>query len=150
LGELRADGLLKITGRKKDLFKTGKGKYVAPAPIENLLNACPLVEASLVSGVGQQAPYGLVVLSEHVRAAMSDATQRQEVLDTLKALLHKINAGLPDYEQLRMIVVAKQPWSVANNCLTPTLKIKRAQIEALVGSHVERWYQHAEPVVFAD
>ena len=63
LGELNAQGLLKLTGRKKELFKTAKGKYVAPAPIENSINANPNVELSLVSGVGQPAPYAIVVSS---------------------------------------------------------------------------------------
>ena len=51
-GELRADGQLKITGRTKELFKTAKGKYVAPAPIESLLLANPMIEQAMVSGVG--------------------------------------------------------------------------------------------------
>ena len=59
--------MLKITGRAKELFKTAKGKYVAPAPIENRLNAHPMVELSLVSGVGQPAAYAMVVLAEHLR-----------------------------------------------------------------------------------
>ena len=66
LGERRTDGLLKITGRAKELFKTAKGKYVAPAPIENLLNAHPMVELSLVSGVGQPSAYAMVVLAEDI------------------------------------------------------------------------------------
>ena len=56
-GERNAEGLLKVTGRVKEPFKTAKGEYVAPAPIENRLNAHPMVEQSLVSGVGQRAPY---------------------------------------------------------------------------------------------
>ena len=72
LGERRADGLLKITGRAKELFKTAKGKYVAPAPIENLLNAHPMVEMSLVSGVGQPAAYAMVVLAEELRPRLAD------------------------------------------------------------------------------
>ncbi len=72
LGELRADGQLRITGRKKELFKTAKGKYVAPAPIENRLNAHPMVELSLVSGVGQPAPYAVVVLDEHLRKRVGE------------------------------------------------------------------------------
>ena len=79
MGELRADGLLKITGRVKELFKTGKGKYVAPAPIENRLNAHPMVESAIVSGVGQQAAYALVVLAEALRPRLQDPAVRAEV-----------------------------------------------------------------------
>ena len=147
LGELRADGLLRITGRKKELFKTGKGKYVAPAPIENQLNNCPLLEASMVSGSGQQAPYALVVLAEHLRANLNDE-KRAEIQAELKRLLQQINAGLPDYEQLRMIVIAKAPFSIENGCLTPTLKIKRNRIETMVESNLDRWYADANKVIW--
>ena len=67
LGEQRPDGQLRITGRKKELFKTSKGKYVAPAPIENRLNAHPMIEQSMVSGVGQPAPYAMVMLNEYLQ-----------------------------------------------------------------------------------
>jgi long-chain acyl-CoA synthetase len=73
LGERRPDGLLRITGRAKELFKTDKGKYVAPAPIENRLNVHPMVELSLVTGVGRPAACGLVVLAEDVRTRVNDA-----------------------------------------------------------------------------
>ncbi len=78
-GERRADGLLKITGRTKELFKTAKGKYVAPAPIENRLNAHPMVELSLVSGVGQAEAYALVVLAEALRPRLDEPAVRAEV-----------------------------------------------------------------------
>ena len=82
MGERRPDGLLKVTGRVKELFKTAKGKYVAPAPIENQLNEHPLVELSIVSGVGQPAAYGMVVLAEHIRPRLGDAAVRA-TLDTM-------------------------------------------------------------------
>ena len=72
LGEQREDGLLKLTGRAKDLFKTSKGKYVAPAPIENRLGESPLLEMAMVSGHGQSAAYALVVLAEELRCQIGD------------------------------------------------------------------------------
>ncbi len=149
LGEVRSDGMLKLTGRKKELFKTGKGKYIAPAPIENRINACPLIELSMVSGVGQQAAYATVVLAEEQRPKAGDAAGRAELTAQLAALLHEVNTGLADYEQLRMIVVASEPWTIDNGCLTPTMKIKRARIEANVAASVERWYGQPGPVIWA-
>ena len=149
LGEVRSDGMLKLTGRKKELFKTGKGKYIAPAPIENRINACPLIELSMVSGVGQQAAYATVVLAEEQRPKAGDAAGRAELTAQLAALLHEVNTGLADYEQLRMIVVASEPWTIDNGCLTPTMKIKRARIEADVAASVERWYGQPGPVIWA-
>jgi long-chain acyl-CoA synthetase len=148
-GELRADGLLKITGRTKELFKTAKGKYVAPAPIENLLNTHPMVEMSIVSGVGQPAAYGLVVLAETLRPRLGDKAVRAEVEREMTQLLAQINSRLADYEQLRMIVVEREPWTIENGCLTPTMKIKRARIEAAVEPHIEGWYAGGKSVVWA-
>ena len=140
LGERRANGLLKITGRAKELFKTAKGKYVAPAPIENLLNAHPMIEMSIVSGVGQPAAYAMVVLAEDLRPKVGDPAVRAGVQDTLGQLLEDVNRQRPDYEHLRMIVIAAEPWSIENGCLTPTMKIRRSRIEAAMAPNVESWY----------
>ncbi len=148
MGELRPDGLLRITGRIKEQFKTAKGKYVAPAPIENLLNAHPMVESAIVSGVGQQAPYGMVVLAEALRPRVADPAVRREVAQALGALLADINARLVGHEQLRMLVVAREPWSIENGRLTPTMKIKRSRIEGDVADRVDGWYAGADPVVW--
>jgi long-subunit acyl-CoA synthetase (AMP-forming) len=147
-GERRPDGQLKITGRLKELFKTGKGKYVAPAPIENKLNSHPMVESSMVSGVGQSASYALVVLAEGVRPKLSDPAFKAEVTQEMTALLKETNQGLADYEQMKMLVIAKEPWSIENGCLTPTMKIKRNKIEALVEPDVDKWYANKGAVLW--
>jgi long-subunit acyl-CoA synthetase (AMP-forming) len=149
LGELDARGILRITGRAKELFQTAKGKYIAPAPIENAINAHPLVELSMVSGVGQPAAYAIVVLSEAVRPRQSEPGVRSEVEAALGQVLLQVNRELPDYSQLRMIVVAGEAWSIENGCLTPTMKIRRARIEAAVASRVEHWYADPRPVMWA-
>ena len=149
LGEVRSDGLLKLTGRKKELFKTGKGKYIAPAPIENRINTHPMIELSMVSGVGQQAAYAVVVLAEDLRPKVTDPNVREEVNSNLGALLAEVNNALADYEQLRMFVVAPEPWTIDNGCLTPTMKIKRARIEAAVAPGVDAWYSKKGPVIWA-
>ncbi len=148
LGERRPDGLLRITGRAKELFKTAKGKYVAPAPIENRINLHPLVELSMVSGVGRPAAFALVVLAEEVRPRLADAAVRRQVEAELVALLHETNAGLAEYERLRMLVVASEAWSIDNGCLTPTMKVRRAAIEARVAPHLDAWYASDRPVVW--
>jgi long-subunit acyl-CoA synthetase (AMP-forming) len=140
LGERRPDGLLKLTGRAKELFKTAKGKYVAPAPIENRINAHPMVELSLVSGVGQPAAYALVILAEHLRPRMREAEFRTQVESEFDGLLRAINSASADHEQLHMIVVAQEPWSIENGFLTPTMKVRRGRIEAAMEPHVASWY----------
>ena len=149
MGERRPDGLLKVTGRVKELFKTAKGKYVAPAPIENRINEHPLVELSMVSGVGQPSAYGIVVLAEHIRPTLSDPTVRAEVEAEMAALLQRVNEGVADYERLQMLVVAREPWSIENGCLTPTMKIKRSRIEDELKDKVDNWYGAKRPVLWA-
>ncbi len=148
-GERRADGLLKLTGRVKELFKTAKGKYVAPAPIENRINEHPFVELSCVSGSGQPAAYALVVLAEDIRGRIGDAELRKQVEDELAPLLKKLNGVLSTYEQLQMLVIAKEPWSIESGTLTPTMKIKRSRIEALAEPHIAGWYAANKSVIWA-
>jgi len=148
LGERLPNGMLKITGRAKELFKTAKGKYVAPAPIENLLLSEPMVELAMVSGVGQPSAYALVVLAEDLRPRTAEPSVRAQVEQQLGALLKDVNARIADYEQLRMIVVAREPWTIENGSLTPTMKIKRARIESDAAPQIEAWYASSGKVVW--
>lgn len=148
-GERRADGLLRLTGRVKELFKTSKGKYVAPAPIENRINACPLIELSMVSGVGQPSAYAMVVLAETVRPTVKDPAVKAQITAELTQLLKDVNAELPDYEKLQMLVIAPEPWSIENGFLTPTMKIRRNRIEAAVEPQLDRWYSGKGTVQWA-
>jgi long-chain acyl-CoA synthetase len=149
LGMLGADGQLRLTGRKKELFKTAKGKYVAPAPIETQLHANPMVELAMVSGVGQPAAYAVLVLAEQLRPRLGDAAVRAQTDAQLAQLLADVNASLASHEHLQFLVVTPEPWSIENGLLTPTMKIKRARIEAAVAPHVDTWYAAQGPVVWA-
>jgi long-subunit acyl-CoA synthetase (AMP-forming) len=148
-GERRADGMLKLTGRVKELFKTAKGKYIAPAPIENRINEHPLIELSCVSGVGRPSAYALVVLAEDVRAKISKSDVRAQVERDLSAWLKELNAELSSYEQLKMFVIVKEPWTIENGMLTPSMKIKRTRIESAVEKQLDAWYVSKDDVVWA-
>lgn len=148
-GERDASGLLKVTGRVKEIFKTSKGEYVAPAPIENMLNSHPMVELSLVSGMGQSAAYAMVVLAEDLRPRLKDDAVRAYVQENLSRLLEDVNRELPAHQRLKMIVVANEPWSIENGFLTPTMKIRRNRIESAVAFAVEHWYATGATVHWA-
>jgi long-subunit acyl-CoA synthetase (AMP-forming) len=148
-GERRPDGLLKLTGRVKELFKTAKGKYVSPAPIENKLNEHPLIELSCVSGVGQPAAFAMVVLAEDIRPKQKTPEMKARVEKELGEWLKTINAGLSGYEQLQMIVVMPGPWTIEDGTLTPTMKLKRAKIEQLIAPKLDGWYANPAPVQWA-
>ncbi|HVZ44766.1 MAG TPA: AMP-binding protein [Ramlibacter sp.] len=149
LGEHDGRGLLKVTGRVKELFKTSKGEYISPAPIENELNADPMVELSVVTGSGQAQPYAMVMLAEDLRARQKDPAVRAEVNRELSELLHRVNAALPAHARLGRIVVVEEPWSIENGRLTPTMKVRRARIEADAAQHRAEWDRGADSVVWA-
>lgn len=148
-GERRPDGLLRITGRLKEIFKTSKGKYVSPAPIENRLNLHPMVDAAMVGGAGQPAPYGLVVLSQGCLARLDQTLSRADVEQRMRELLEETNQSLAPHERLAVIVLCVEPWTTENGCLTPTLKIRRAQIEARYGHLAPAWYAAPHTVTWA-
>jgi len=148
-GELDADGRLKITGRVKELFKTSKGKYVAPAPIENRLLLHADVEQACVTGETFPQPYGMVVLSEAARKRVADAAERERIDKSLSAHIEQVNAELDQHEQLEMIVVIGDEWTIENGLLTPTMKLKRSAIEGKYGPQAEGWYAKKQRVVWA-
>ena len=71
-----------------------------------------------------------------------------EFEEEMAAVLKRVNSKVADYEQLKMIVVAREPWSMDNGFLTPTMKIKRNKIEAAVDPQVEKWFASKGPVVW--
>ena len=148
-GELDAQGRLRITGRVKELFKTSKGKYVAPAPIENRLLAHADVEQACVAGANMAQPYALVVLAEHLRKGGLSGERRAALTKLLADHVAALNAELDPHEQLEKIVVMSEEWTVDNGLLTPTLKLKRSAIEERYGPRVDEWYGHGDPIVWA-
>ena len=147
-GELDEQGRLKITGRVKELFKTSKGKYIAPVPLENLLNADRHVEQSCVSGSGHPQPYAVVMLSEEWRGRLADLGVKDDLAKALGALLEKVNAEVLAYERLQFLVVAAETWEIENGYLTPTMKIKRNVLEATYGPKSDGWYESREKVIW--
>lgn len=148
-GELDASGRLRITGRVKELFKTSKGKYVAPAPIENRLLAHADVEQACVAGANMAQPYALVVLGEHHRKRGVGEAERVQLTGVLEAHLASLNAELDPHEQLEKVVVMREEWTVDNGLLTPTLKLKRSAIEARYAEQVDAWYASRTNIVWA-
>jgi long-subunit acyl-CoA synthetase (AMP-forming) len=148
-GEIDGAGRLKITGRVKELFKTSKGKYISPAPIENLLNADKLLEQSCVSGANQPSPFALILLSEDVRKKLNGGGEgRAEVEKGLADLRERVNAQLDPHEHLQFLAVVKEPWLIENGYLTPTLKIRRSVIEERYEPKVEGWYGDKKAVIW--
>ncbi|MBW2717460.1 MAG: AMP-binding protein [Deltaproteobacteria bacterium] len=147
-GERDEEGRLKITGRVKELFKTSKGKYVAPVPIENLINNHAHIEMCCVTGSGQPQPFALVLLAEELRPKLSDSSVRAKVESDLEALLSKVNEQVEGFERLQFLTVVKDPWLIENGFLTPTMKMKRTTLEDTYGPRTEEWYAIKQRVVW--
>jgi long-chain acyl-CoA synthetase len=149
-GELDTMGRLKITGRTKEIFKTSKGKYVAPAPIENMFVAHNLVELACVGGRAQPQPHCIIQLSEGPKKkAMKSAEERTKIADELAAYMKSdVNATLDGHENLDFLAIVKDDWLPENGFLTPTQKIKRTTIEDTYAPLVEGWYGEKKKVVW--
>lgn len=142
-GEIDAEGFLKITGRVKDQFKTDKGKYVSPTPIELKLSSNPDIEQVCVVGMGIPQPIALVVLS-----AAGKAKPKEQVIQSLSGLLKDINPTLEHYEELKKAVIMKDAWTIENSLLTPTMKVKRNEVEKIHLPKYPMWYEKEGMVVW--
>ncbi|MGK0371046.1 MAG: long-subunit acyl-CoA synthetase (AMP-forming) [Glaciecola sp.] len=123
-GSMDADGYIKISGRLKEIFKTSKGKYIAPVPIESKLMANSMIEQVCVTGPKRKQPIALVVLS--VEAQLDDT---KDIESSLLTTFEEVNATLESHAILDHIVIMEDDWTVENGLLTPTLKIKRNVLE---------------------
>ena len=119
------EGYFRITGRVKELFKSGKGKYVAPVPIESLMVQNQLIDQICVMGSGLAKPMAVLVLAPETSAGLS----REAISDSLAQTLGLVNQQLEKHECLGGLCIANETWAVENGMLTPTLKIKRDVLE---------------------
>ena len=149
-GSIDAEGNLKITGRVKDLFKTSKGKYVAPAPIEDKLVMHPAVEACCVTGANLGQPLAVLMLNADAISSVATAAGRDALQVSLGEHLKTVNARLDPHEQLDSLIVVTQPWTVDNGFITPTFKVKRNRVEEVYGPRYEAWSRAHQPVIWAD
>ncbi|WP_017092473.1 AMP-binding protein [Vibrio splendidus] len=123
IGDIDSEGYLTIRGRKKDTFKTAKGKFVAPVPIENKLFEYSRVEMMCLIGLGLPGPILLVVPHDFPNF------DRARYERTSKRVIEKMNEQLASHEKIKGVLMIKEPWSIDNGVLTPTLKIKRHILE---------------------
>jgi long-chain acyl-CoA synthetase len=133
------DGFVTIVGRVKDQFKTDKGKYVSPGPIEMMLLANQDIEQACVVGMGIPQPITLVVLS-----ATGKSKSKEEIAKSLTNSLNQVNPELESYEKLEKAVIMKGEWTIENGLLTPTLKVKRNEVEKIHIPKYPTWY-HTQP-----
>ncbi|WP_188558021.1 AMP-dependent synthetase/ligase [Hymenobacter glacieicola] len=156
IGELVEGKFLKITDRKKEMFKTSGGKYIAPQVIEGKLKESPLVEQCMVVGDGQKFPSALLIPSfdalkgwckrNNVNCDCSneELIKNEKVVKMYEDLVHKYNTNFAQWEQVKKVVLLPQLWTVETGEMTPTMKVKRKAITENNKAIIESLYQHAE------
>jgi long-chain acyl-CoA synthetase len=142
VGEVDSEGYLKITGRVKEMYKTSKGEYIAPAQIEFGFADNNNIEQICVVGQSLPQPIALVVVSD-----LGKALSSEELEASLAETLKEVNGKTKNYERIETLVIMKDGWTVENNMLTPTMKIKRNIIEKTFEPHFEKWYESKPSVI---
>ena len=143
IGEYDHDGYLKITGRLKDQFKTDKGKYISPAPLELAMSKNNDIEQVCIVGTGIPQPIALIVPSE-VGRSKSKEEFNSSIWNTIEA----VNPSLEPYEKVAKAVVMQEDWTIDNGLMTPTLKVKRSRIEAIHMPMYPEWFEKEENIVY--
>jgi long-chain acyl-CoA synthetase len=146
-------GYLKITDRKKEMFKTSGGKYIAPQLLENKFKESPIIEYIMVVGEGKKFPEALIVpnfenLREEVVKLGIDDTDTAVLIENPKIIacfqrdIDKFNTEFGHWEQIKKFKLLNKPWTVETGELTPTLKLKRRVILNKCDSIIEEFYSN--------
>lgn len=155
IGTFDKDGFLRITGRKKELFKTANGKYVALEYVEGMLKSSPFIEQAMAVGEGKKYVAALLVpnfdnlkrwATQEGISAADNATlvKNQKVKDLIQKELNGINAKLDRHEQIKTFAIIPREWSVDTDELTPTMKLKRRIVQANFPAEIEGLYTGGE------
>ena len=141
IGEIDADGFLKITDRKKEMFKTSGGKYIAPQIIENVMKQSRFIEQIMVIGEGQKMPAALIQLNEEfvkewaerkdfdLGDSLAKIVTHQEVIDRIQEEIDFYNQKFGNWEKVKKFELTPDIWSIEDEHLTPTMKLKRRVIK---------------------
>lgn len=143
IGEYDHEGYLTITGRVKDQFKTDKGKYISPAPIELQISKNTDIEQICVVGTGIPQPIALITVS-----SLGKSKTKEDLGKSLFGSIMEINPSLQKHEKIAKIVVMPGEWNVDNGFTTPTLKIKRNSLEKVYQPLYKTWFDDEQNVIF--
>ncbi len=142
-GKIDADGHLYITGRVKDTFKTSKGEFIDPAKIEAKFGEVEYFGQMCIVGLGVPQPIMLVNISD-----LGKKLEKKELIEKLENKLESVNSTLFNYLRISTIVICKDEWTPQNEILTPTMKIKRGNVDKMYMSKYDEWHHTNEKVIW--
>jgi len=142
-GMMNKEGYLTITGRINDQFKTDKAKFISPGPIEMKLMTNKDIEQVCVVGTGIPQPIALITLSP-----LGKEKSRERLEQSIETTINEINPTLEHFEQLEKAVILNDSWTIENGLMTPSLKVKRNEIEKIHSPSYPIWYKAKEGVVW--
>lgn len=145
VGHLDDDGFLYVTGRLKDIFKTDKGKYVVPGPVEAAFAKHSGVEQLCFIGKGLPQPVMIVSLGDAERQ-----WPRDELESALFSAMHSINSILETHERIFKVIVTREPWTIENGLLTPTFKVRRNEVEKRYDTLLHGTIRQRHAVIWED
>jgi long-chain acyl-CoA synthetase len=152
IGEIDPQGFLKITDRKKDLFKTSGGKYICPQPIENQLKTRPLISNAVVVGAGRKYASALLVPNvEAVATAVPTSAGKPDltqpaVRDLFQRELDLVNQKLAKYETIKKFALLDRDFTIEGGELTPTMKVRRRVVEEKYRPQIDALYEDESKV----
>ncbi|HIP27408.1 MAG TPA: long-chain fatty acid--CoA ligase, partial [Flavobacteriaceae bacterium] len=152
-GAIDKDGFLRITGRKKEIFKTSGGKYISPVLLENELKQSLFIEQVVVFGEGEKMPTAIIQLNfDFVKewchrkeidygSTIKDLISNSNVIARIQREIDQNNENFGKWEQIKLFELTEDIWSVDNNLLTPTFKTKRTEIRKKFNNLYEKMYR---------
>ncbi len=151
IGEIDSDGFLKITDRKKEMFKTSGGKYIAPAVLENAFKESRFIEQIMVIGEGEKMPAALIQLDfafvrEWCKRKKVECTNDEMVIvnpvviDRIQQEIDEQNKNFGKWEMIKRFEIVPDVWSITDGQLTPTMKLKRKVIKQMYKDLFDKIY----------
>ena len=143
-GTIDEEGFVRVVGRVKDAFKTSKGSYITPNPLEEILAEHDYVEQVCVVGLGIPQPIALFNLS-----AAGLKAERSDVEASLTGAIQALNATRAKFERISTAIIQSEAWSTENDCMTPTLKVKRFTLDDRFSREYLDWHEAPLKVIWA-
>ena len=150
IGVIDSDGFLKITDRKKEMFKTSGGKYIAPAVIEGEMKQSLFIEQIMVVGEGEKMAAAIIqpnfeyltswMKEKNINMSLQEICKNSSLLDHIQSDIDFHNSKFGQWEKIKRFELTPEPWTIESGMLTPTMKLKRKAIKTKYLNLIEKIY----------